>query len=611
MDNRRLFLAAFISLGLVILWGRFVQPPVAVQPQTPATGLEASGDSALGSSDLAGSDLAGSDASARASGVESSAAAGSTGEAAGVEVEGETAAPDVAASIQESVVVDTDRYRAEFSNEGAWMTSFLLKHELDENGAPLELVRARGNADGYPFALVDGAGQTLFGDALFAVERTEIGNGSVSLSFSYRADGMGATKRFTLKPSGLIDVGVDVSGLGDWQLAVGPGIRDLTAEQSEDRFRQPKSGYRLAGDVETIGPDKQREDTVLPAQGLEWVTLEDNYFLIAVVPGSGSVGVTIRPVRERAEVAVDERRFLSVDEAAQAGEEELIADQELLIRPSGDSLEVVSFLGAKRYQQLADLPYGLQETVRWGFFGFLARPLYYGLEWIYERLPNYGWAIVIMTLVIKLIFFPLTHKGQKSMARMQELSPKIQAIRNKFRSKLKDKHGRPNREAQHQMNEELLGLYRKEGVNPAGGCVPMLIQIPVFFAFFKLLQSAVELRNAPWLGWVQDLSAPDPWLVLPALMLVTALLLQKVTPAPPDPMQRRIIQMMPIVFSAVSITFPAGLVLYWTTNNVLTMIQQWFYYRSRGQDAKPAAVKASGGAGSGKSSSRGKRQTKS
>ncbi|MCP4592932.1 MAG: membrane protein insertase YidC, partial [bacterium] len=203
-----------------------------------------------------------------------------------------------------------------------------------------------------------------------------------------------------------------------------------------------------------------------------------------------------------------------------------------------------------------------------------ALPLYYGLEWIYQRVPNYGWAIVGITFLIKLIFFPLTHKSQESMGKMQELNPKVQAIRTKYRPKLKDSQGRPNPEAQRKMNEEVMAVYKTAGVNPVSGCFPMLLQMPVFFAFFRVLSLAVELRGAPWILWITDLSSPDPVWVLPLLMGGTSIAMQKMMPSSPDPMQRRMMQMMPIVFTVFAFQFPSGLVLYWVTNNLLTMAQQ-------------------------------------
>ena len=179
-----------------------------------------------------------------------------------------------------------------------------------------------------------------------------------------------------------------------------------------------------------------------------------------------------------------------------------------------------------------------------------------------------------MTIVLKIVLLPLTLTGYSSMQKMQRLNPKIQAIRERYRPKLRDKQGRMNPEAQRQMNEEVMALYKAEGVNPAGGCLPMLLQIPVFFAFYSVLSTSVELWHAPWIGWIHDLSAKDPLYVLPIVMGVTQFVQQKMTPAAADPMQRRMFQLFPVIFLIFSLQFPSGLVLYWLVNNLLTIAQQ-------------------------------------
>jgi YidC/Oxa1 family membrane protein insertase len=224
-----------------------------------------------------------------------------------------------------------------------------------------------------------------------------------------------------------------------------------------------------------------------------------------------------------------------------------------------------------------------------GWFGFLARWLLKGLIYIHDHwVGNYGWAIILLTFGIKLVLFPLTHKSYVSMRKMQQLNPKMQAIRERWRPKLKRKDGKPDIEAQRKMNEEVMALYKSEGVNPAGGCLPMLLQLPVLFAFYQLLSAAVELRNAPWLGWIHDLSAPDPFYALPIIMGATQFIQQKMTPAAGDPMQRRIFQLMPIFMTFLFLGFPSGLVLYWLTNNVLTIAQQGIYNRLAGDKADAA-----------------------
>jgi YidC/Oxa1 family membrane protein insertase len=261
-------------------------------------------------------------------------------------------------------------------------------------------------------------------------------------------------------------------------------------------------------------------------------------------------------------------------------QEEMTRELALVLRPQGDTLSLTSYWGSKEYERLAQLPYDLEKTIDFGFFGVLARPLLFALHWIYDHIvANYGWAIILLTIVIKILLLPLTHKSTVSMRKMQELNPKVQKIRDKYRTKLRDKQGRPNLEMQRQMNEEVMGVYKENGVNPAGGCLPILLQMPILFAFYRLLSAAAELRGAPWMLWIQDLAVHDPYYVLPIVMGATQFLQVRMAPQAGDPMQRRIFQLMPIFMTFLFLGVPSGLVLYWLTNNVLTIVQQWVYNR--------------------------------
>jgi YidC/Oxa1 family membrane protein insertase len=186
-----------------------------------------------------------------------------------------------------------------------------------------------------------------------------------------------------------------------------------------------------------------------------------------------------------------------------------------------------------------------------------------------------------MTVLIKLVLLPVTHKSTMSMRKMQELNPKVQGIRDRYRTKLKDKQGRPNLEAQRKMNEEVMAIYKEAGVNPAGGCFPLLLQMPILFAFYGLLSSAAELRKAPWMLWIHDLSVQDPYLVLPIIMGITQFIQVRMGPQTGDPMQRRLFQFMPLAMTFMFIYFPSGLVLYWLTNNILTILQLQVYNRQQ------------------------------
>jgi YidC/Oxa1 family membrane protein insertase len=190
-------------------------------------------------------------------------------------------------------------------------------------------------------------------------------------------------------------------------------------------------------------------------------------------------------------------------------------------------------------------------------------------------LGNWGWTIVVVTILLKLVFFPLSAASYRSMAKMRKVTPKLTAIRERYKDKPQE------------MNKAMMELYKTEKINPLGGCLPIVIQIPVFIALYWVLLASVEMRNAPWIGWIQDLSSPDPWFILPVIMAVSMYIQVKLNPTPPDPMQAKIMMFMPIAFSVMFFFFPAGLVLYWVVNNILSIGQQWVITK-RIEEGKPA-----------------------
>jgi YidC/Oxa1 family membrane protein insertase len=508
------------------------------------------------------------------------------------------ALPPVGAAAEERPVVDNDWVRAEFTNRGAQLVSFRLKRHRGQDGEPLEMVRARREGP-YPFALAAADGRPLALDgALFAVERPAEAAGE-ALVFRYRGPEGAAEKRFAFGEEGLFEVEAAVAGSPGWGLVLGPGVRNPSSAELESRFASRAAVYKAGEDVEAVDAKEATDPLSLPGGGLRWVGLEDTYFLTAFVqsleqPTIGEAVFLPRLVEADAAGA----RFLPVPPKDELSKEQkaLSRDFLLLVRPAGERLAGTAFWGAKEYELLAELELGLEKTVRWGTFGVLARPLLWGLHWIHrEVVANYGWAIVLMTFLIKLGLSPLTHKSYVSMRRMQELNPKVQAIREKWRPKLKDRQGRPNAEAQRKMQEEMTGLFKSEGVNPAGGCLPMILQIPVFFAFYNVLSTAVELRNAPWIFWIHDLSSKDPYFVLPLVMGATQFIQQRMTPQAGDPMQRRIFQLMPVVFTFLFLGFPSGLVIYWLVNNVLTIAQQGIYNHLKARQAAAAEAPAKAG----------------
>jgi len=225
------------------------------------------------------------------------------------------------------------------------------------------------------------------------------------------------------------------------------------------------------------------------------------------------------------------------------------------------------YAGPKLQDQMAATATGLDLTVDYGWLAVIAQPMFMILSWIHKLVGNWGWTIIIFTILIKLVFYKLSETSYRSMANMRKLAPRLQALRDRYGD---DKQ---------RLNQAMMEMYQKEKINPLGGCLPILIQIPFFIALYWVLLESVELRQAPWILWIQDLSVKDPYFVLPLLMGVTMVIQQKLSPAPPDPMQAKIMMILPIVFTFFFAFFPAGLVLYWFVNNLLSIAQQWVITR--------------------------------
>jgi YidC/Oxa1 family membrane protein insertase len=243
-------------------------------------------------------------------------------------------------------------------------------------------------------------------------------------------------------------------------------------------------------------------------------------------------------------------------------------------------IKVPLYVGPQEQDTLAKLATGLDLVVDYGIFTILAAPLFWLLKWLHSIVHNWGWSIVLLTIIIKSVFYPLNHASARSMAKMKVIAPKMKALQEQYGS---DKQ---------QLQMKMMEMYKTEKINPLGGCLPIVVQIPVFIALYWVLLSAVELRHAPWILWIHDLSAPDPYFVLPVIYAITAYLQVRLSPTPiQDPVQAKVMQIMPIAFSVMFIFFPSGLVLYWLVNNSLQIFQQWHMNRVLAREAATAAAK--------------------
>lgn len=234
------------------------------------------------------------------------------------------------------------------------------------------------------------------------------------------------------------------------------------------------------------------------------------------------------------------------------------------------------YAGPKSQDELEELSPGLRLTVDYGILWFIAQPIFWLLQNIHALLGNWGWSIIALTIVIKLAFFPLSAASYRSMARMRAVSPKMAALKEQFG------------DDRQKMSQAMMELYKKEKINPLGGCLPILVQMPVFLALYWVLLESVEMRQAPWMFWITDLSIKDPFFILPIIMGLTMFIQQQLNPTPPDPMQAKVMKLLPIIFTFFFLWFPAGLVLYWVVNNVLSIAQQWYITRKIEAAAKTA-----------------------
>ena len=330
-----------------------------------------------------------------------------------------------------------------------------------------------------------------------------------------------------------------------YQVLLGPGMGGKISSQTDYIVF---SGATVFANNERIeNPPEDINNTSYFKGDLQWVAFQNKYFGSALIPQQGTKSGLV--FKEEDDVFVG-LKFESVQSAA--------------------STQILFYGGTKELEILEDKGHHLVRMIDYGWFGnkfaFLVKPLLKVLAFFYNLTGNYGWSIIFMTFCIKILFFPLTHKSFKSMKGMQKVQPYVKIIQER------------NKDNRQKMNEEMMELYKKHKVNPIGGCLPMLLQIPVFIALYHALFFSIELRGAPFMGWVTDLSVADPYYVFPVLMGATMFLQQKMTPSMGDPMQQKIMMFLPIVFTFLFLTFPAGLVIYWTVNNILTISQQYYIY---------------------------------
>jgi YidC/Oxa1 family membrane protein insertase len=422
--------------------------------------------------------------------------------------------PSVPAPVEEKIIaVETELYSTRLSSIGGTVKSWQLKKHFGGDF----------NASEANYA-VRGGDLTLEGS-----------DNSGSITFEY-SDGRYSIKRtYTFHSDGYhFDLVDKVTGPTQYQVTLGSDFGIF--QQKEDTLTH--TGPVLLEDTKRIEVKRKKlqpGEARMYSGNIKWIAIEDKYFFSAIAPLTAVDDAMIWKSRDSTSIAISGR--------------------------PGENRYLV-YAGPKEHDRLKALERGIEHIIDFGFFSIIARPIFWLLKQFHKLVGNYGWAIVMLTIVIRIPFIPIMHKGQKSMKKLQKLQPQMKEIREKYK---KDSQ---------KMQQEMMALYKKNKANPMGGCLPLLLQIPVFFALYKVLLISIELRGAPWMLWITDLSQKDPFYILPIVMGVTMLLQQKMTPAAGDPRQQKMMMFMPIIFTFLFLGFASGLVLYWLVNNLLSIAQQ-------------------------------------
>jgi YidC/Oxa1 family membrane protein insertase len=553
MDNFRLILLLSLAAVLFLIYQAWVEDYGRVPPPPQATATEAADEAIATAGEAIDRPTLPTDAP-DAPPTETPAAAGAD------RTQGIAPPADV-------ITVETDVVRAEISSRGGTLQALWLKDyaaDADRPDVPLELLKPDA-----PNMFIVQSGLLGSADAdlpthndIFQPERRsyrlEDGQDDLLVQLVWRGEnGVEVTKRYRFeRGSYLIHAEQQVDNSGGEAVAMrnyDQLQRTDLIDPNESRFIHTYTGAAYYGPEtkykkETFDAMSERPLDVSITGG--WIAMLQHYFMGAWIP--------------QPEV---EQTFYS----------KVVGNGRYIIGQYSPTVSVPAegshtfenrlFVGPKLQEQLAEIAPGLELAVDYGWLTIIAKPIFWLLSLIHSLVGNWGWAIIILTILIKLAFYKLSETSYKSMANMRKLAPRLKA--------LKDRYG----DDKERMNQAMMELYKKEKINPLGGCLPILVQIPVFIALYWVLLESVELRHAPFIFWLDNLTAPDPWFVLPLIMGVSMFIQQKLNPPPPDPMQEKIFMALPFVFTVFFAFFPSGLVLYWTVNQLLSIGQQWYITR--------------------------------
>ena len=492
------------------------------------------------------------------------------------------------ASTESETTIENDLYRVTFTNHGGQVKSWILKKFKDDKGAPLELVnKAAAERYGYPFSLwtYDESLRNQLSAALYVTSSSGNLTAPAELTFEYAGQDLVVRKVFRFDHTYVVEVETSVTFKGAAVPAFPAWPAGFGDEISPAGYAVSRVEYQQNRDIKRLAIKEVSGGNTLPGP-FNWTGVVDQYFAAAFLPRDpqNTVSVTLR---NSIDIAKD---------AKSASQETTKADVlgVAVGNPKGPTVERV-YVGPKQLHTLetvsvptiVEAPPDLRGLVNFGFFGVIARPLFLWLQWTYKYVGNWGWAIAIQTLIINLALLPLRVSSMKSALKMQKIQPQMNAIKEKYKKySMRD----PRRQ---EMNTEIGALMKSQGVSPVGGCLPMLLQMPFLFAYYAMLGSALDLRQASWL-WIKDLSAADPYLILPILIIITGLATQRMTPqAGMDPSQQKMMNvMMPVMFGFISYRLAAGLCLYWVEGSIIAIVQQFIMNRtSLGREMREIALK--------------------
>lgn len=495
-----------------------------------------------------------------------------------VPADSKAVASEVNVTITQPVVVTTDLFKITFDANGASVArAELLKErqtpDWKTRGLPGLILGEEEQQDAGNVVLFDTSAQHVYKAETglvggnFPNHRTAFrlisdtldmkeGQDTLNVSFAASQGNVELIKTYVFHRGHYgIDVKHEVRNKGN--VAISPSVymqltRDDGKVASDSAFYNTFTGpaaYTEAEKFQKIDFDSIADnDTDLPSQSNEgWIAMLQHYFLTAWVPQ--------QDINRELYTRQLDKHLYAIGSIVAVGE----------VAPGAEKVvDSTLYVGPQDQRRLEYIAPNLDLVVDYGWLTFLAKPIYWLLAFLQGLVGNWGWAIVLLTVLVKAILYPISAAGYKSMARMRDVAPRMKAIQEKYGN---DKQA---------LNQAMMELYRREKINPAGGCFPILLQIPVFLALYWVLLATVELRGASWLLWVNDLASPDPYLILPLLMVATMIIQMKISPRPTDPTQAKVMMIMPVVFGVMFFFFASGLVLYWLTNNVLSIWQQWY-----------------------------------